>query len=93
MLAIGRALMCRPSLLLLDEPSMGLAPIMVEKVSEIICDLRREGNTILLVEQNAFMALSISDEAYVIENGQTTMKGPAPDLLKDDYIKTAYLGI
>ena len=92
MLAIGRALMSKPKLLMLDEPSMGLAPILVEQIFDIIKELHKAGTTILLVEQNAQMALSIADRAYVLETGRITMSGKASDLLKDENVKKAYLG-
>lgn len=92
MLAIGRALMSRPKLLLLDEPSMGLAPLMVNEIFSIITDINRNGTTVMLVEQNASMALSIAHRAYVLQNGSITMEGKATDLLKDDDVRKAYLG-
>lgn len=92
MLAIGRALMSKPKMLLLDEPSMGLAPIVVMDIFDIIETCNKEGTTILLVEQNAKMALSISDRAYVLETGNIVMEGKASDLLNDDKVKKAYLG-
>ncbi len=92
MLAIGRALMSHPKMLLLDEPSMGLAPIIVMEIFDIIQTCNKEGMTILLVEQNAKMALSISDRAYVLETGNIVMEGKASDLLNDDKVKKAYLG-
>ncbi len=92
MLAMGRALMSKPKLLMLDEPSMGLAPILVEQVFDIIKELNEAGTTILLVEQNAQMALSIADRAYVLETGNIAMSGTASDLLKDEGVKKAYLG-
>ena len=92
MLAMARALMSRPRLLMLDEPSMGLAPILVEQIFEIIRELNRAGTTILLVEQNAQMALSVADRAYVMETGRITMEGKARDLLHDDNVRKAYLG-
>ncbi|MCB2298851.1 ABC transporter ATP-binding protein [Clostridium tagluense] len=92
MLAIGRALMARPKLLLLDEPSMGLAPLMVKQIFSIIKDINEKGTTILLIEQNATMALKIADRAYVIQNGCIQMTGNAKELLNNDSIKTAYLG-
>ncbi len=92
MLAIGRALMSKPKMLLLDEPSMGLAPIVVMSIFDIIETCNKEGTTILLVEQNAKMALSISDRAYVLETGNIVMEGRANDLLNDDKVKKAYLG-
>jgi len=93
MLSVGRALMSRPELLLLDEPSMGLAPIIVEDIFEVLENLRKEGTTIFLVEQNAYLALSISDRAYVLENGEIVMSGDSKDLIDDDRVKEAYLGI
>jgi len=92
MLAMGRALMSKPKLLMLDEPSMGLAPILVEQIFDIIKELHEAGTTILLVEQNAQMALSIADRAYVLGTGQITMSGPAADVLADDRVRAAYLG-
>jgi branched-chain amino acid transport system ATP-binding protein len=92
MLAIARALMSRPRMILFDEPSMGLAPLIVERVFEIIRDLKAEGKTILLVEQMAFQALGIADRAYVLETGRITLSGPGHDLLQDDRVKEAYLG-
>lgn len=92
MLAIGRALMSKPKLLLLDEPSMGLAPIVVKQIFSIIDDINKAGTTVLLVEQNAAMALKLADRAYVIQNGTIGMEGKASDLLNDDGIKKAYLG-
>ena len=92
MLAMGRALMSKPKLLMLDEPSMGLAPILVEQIFDIIKELHEAGTTILLVEQNAQMALSIADRAYVLGTGQVTMSGPAAEVLADDRVRAAYLG-
>jgi branched-chain amino acid transport system ATP-binding protein len=92
MLAIGRALMAKPKLLLLDEPSMGLAPLFVEEIFRIIGELKQEGQSILLVEQNASAALDISDYAYVLENGQIRLSGPAVDIAKNPEIAAAYLG-
>ena len=92
MLAMGRALMSKPKLLMLDEPSMGLAPILVEQIFEIIKELHAAGTTILLVEQNAQMALSIADRAYVLETGTISMEGKASDLLVNDDVRKAYLG-
>lgn len=92
MLAIARALMSRPKLLLLDEPSLGLAPAIVREIFEIIKNLRNTGMTILLVEQNANLALQTADRGYVLEAGQITLSGPASDLLKDQRVKQAYLG-
>lgn len=92
MLAIGRALMCRPRLLLLDEPSMGLAPIMVQKVFEVIQSVAAEGVTILLVEQNAQLALSIAARGYVMESGAVTLSDKADALLTNPKVREAYLG-
>ena len=92
MLAIGRALMSRPSVLLLDEPSLGLAPLLVERIFEVIQTLRQQGVTILLVEQNAYQALRIADRAYVLETGQIRLQGPARELAHDAAVKAAYLG-
>ena len=92
MLAMGRALMSKPKLLMLDEPSMGLAPILVEQIFDIIKELHAAGTTILLVEQNAQMALSVADRAYVLETGTIVKEGPALELLNDDAVKNAYLG-
>ena len=92
MLAMGRALMARPQLLLLDEPSMGLAPILVDEIFSIIRRINETGTTILLVEQNAFKALGIASRAYVLETGIVTKSGPASDLMKDDTVRAAYLG-
>ena len=92
MLAMGRALMSKPKLLMLDEPSMGLAPILVEQIFEIIKELHAAGTTILLVEQNAQMALSIADRAYVLGTGKITISGPAAEVLADDRVREAYLG-
>jgi len=92
MLAMARALMCHPTLLLLDEPSMGLAPIMVEKIFEVIRDVSRQGITILLVEQNARLALQAAHRGYVMESGVITMTGNAQDMLHDPRVQAAYLG-
>ncbi len=92
MLAIGRGLMARPKLLLLDEPSMGLAPVVVEQIFDTVCAVNREGVTVLLVEQNAAMALSISQRGYVLETGKVIMKGKASDLATNDQVRQAYLG-
>ncbi len=92
MLAMGRALMARPSLLLLDEPSMGLAPILVKEIFSIIQDIQKTGTTILLVEQNARMALSVADYAYVLETGKVVIEGPASELAKSEDVQNAYLG-
>jgi len=93
LLAIGRALMAKPKLLLLDEPSMGLAPLIVEQILEAVVRLKREGVTVMLVEQNAFAALSIADRAYVLETGKVTMEGTGRALLADDRVRQAYLGL
>jgi len=92
MLAMGRALMSKPKLLMLDEPSMGLAPILVEQIFDIVQELHRAGTTILLVEQNAQMALSIADRAYVLETGNIVKSGDAKLLMNDDDVRKAYLG-
>ena len=92
MLAIGRALMSRPKLLMLDEPSMGLAPILVEQIFEIIQGLHKGGTTILLVEQNAQMALSVADRAYVMETGCISLSGTGRELAESDLVRRAYLG-
>ncbi len=92
MLAMGRAMMSKPKLIMLDEPSMGLAPILVEMIFEIIGELHAAGATILLVEQNAHMALSVADRAYVLETGKIVMQGKADDLLHNDDVRKAYLG-
>lgn len=92
MLAMGRALMSRPRLILLDEPSMGLAPMLVEKIFEIIQEINREGTTVMLVEQNAHMALSIAHRAYVLETGEVVLQGPAAELAANPEVRKAYLG-
>ncbi|MDP9096462.1 MAG: ATP-binding cassette domain-containing protein, partial [Pseudomonadota bacterium] len=92
MLAIGRALMGGPKLLLLDEPSMGLAPLFVDEIFQIIATLKREGTTILLVEQNASAALDVADYAYVLETGRIVLSGPAADIAADPAVARAYLG-
>ena len=92
MLAIGRALMSRPKLLMLDEPSMGLAPILVEQIFEIIQSLHKSGTTILLVEQNAQMALSVADRAYVMETGAISLSGTGRELAESDQVTKAYIG-
>ncbi len=92
MLAMGRSLMAKPKLLLLDEPSMGLAPILVDEIFDIIKKISAAGTTILLVEQNAYKALSIADRAYILETGTITKSGAAAELIKDSAVKAAYLG-
>lgn len=92
MLAMGRALMSHPKLLMLDEPSMGLAPILVDEIFEIIKSMHKTGTTILLVEQNAQMALSVADRAYVLETGEITLSGTGEELKKSDKVRKAYLG-
>lgn len=92
MLAMGRALMSKPDIILMDEPSMGLSPILVSEIFDIIKSISNGGTTVLLVEQNAKKALSIADRAYVLETGQITISGDAKDLLNDDKVKKAYLG-
>ena len=92
MLAIGRALMARPRLILFDEPSLGLAPTVVETVFGIIAGIQREGTTVLMVEQNAYMALQLATRAYVMETGRIVLEGPARALAQDDHVKKAYLG-
>ena len=92
MLAIGRALMSKPKLLLLDEPSMGLAPLLVKEIFKIVETIKKQGTTILLVEQNANQALQIADRAYVLETGKVIKSGNASELLQDDSVKRAYLG-
>jgi branched-chain amino acid transport system ATP-binding protein len=92
MLAIGRALMARPKLILFDEPSLGLAPTIVETTFGIIADIRRQGTTVLMVEQNAYLALRMADRGYVLETGRIALAGAAPDLLADDHVRRAYLG-
>ena len=93
MLAIGRALMARPRVLLLDEPSMGLAPMVISQIFAIIAEINKQGTTVLLVEQNAQQALGRSDRAYILETGNVTREGPARELLSDDSIRAAYLGV
>ena len=92
MLVMGRALMSNPKLLMLDEPSMGLAPILIEQIFQIVEDLHKAGTTVLLVEQNAQMALSIATRGYVLETGKITMTGSGQELLHDDNVRKAYLG-
>jgi len=92
MLAMGRALLARPKVLLLDEPSMGLSPIMVDKIFEVVADIHSRGTTVLLVEQNASRALSLANRGYVMESGEVTMTGEAKALLSDPKVRAAYLG-
>jgi len=92
MLAMGRALMARPKVLLMDEPSMGLSPIMVDKIFEVVSDIHRQGTTILLVEQNASRALQLAQRGYVMDSGEVTMTGDAQQLLADPKVRAAYLG-
>ena len=92
MLAIGRALMARPRLILFDEPSLGLAPTVVETTFGIIADIRRQGTTILMVEQNAYLALQMADRGYVMETGRIVLAGDARDLMTNDHVRRAYLG-
>ena len=92
MLAIARALMARPRLVLFDEPSLGLAPTIVETTFSIIADIRQRGTTVLMVEQNAYAALRMADRAYVMETGRIVLAGAARDLLADDHVRRAYLG-
>lgn len=93
MLAIARALMSRPKLIIMDEPSLGLSPILVKEIFSIIETINKEGITILLVEQNANMAFQVADEVYIMENGRFVMKGPAEELKDDEDVKEFYLGI
>jgi len=93
MLAIGRALMSRPKLCIFDEPSYGLAPLLVKEMFRIIQNLREQGITILLIEQNVHQSLEIADRAYVLENGHISLQGPSDELLKSDYVRKAYLGL
>ncbi|MDO4344296.1 MAG: ABC transporter ATP-binding protein [Eubacteriales bacterium] len=92
MLAVGRALMAKPKMILMDEPSMGLSPLLVKEIFSIIKEVNKKGITVLLVEQNAKMALAISDRAYVLETGRITIEGRAQELLSDERVKKAYLG-
>jgi branched-chain amino acid transport system ATP-binding protein len=92
MLSIGRALMARPRLLLMDEPSLGLAPLFVNRIFEVIARLKAEGTTILLVEQNARKALAVADRAYVLETGRVVLEGPAAELAANPAVERAYLG-
>ncbi|MFZ1983604.1 MAG: ABC transporter ATP-binding protein [Desulfatitalea sp.] len=93
MLAIGRGLMCNPRIIMFDEPSLGLAPILVREIFNIIRRIREEGTTVLIVEQNVKQTLTIADRAYVLENGRITKTGTGAELLNDDNVKTAYLGV
>ena len=93
MLAIGRAMMSKPELLLLDEPSLGLAPKLVEKIFETILEINKRGVTIFLVEQNVMQSLEIADQAYVLENGRITLAGSATELIEDPNLKKVYLGL
>ena len=93
MLATARGLMSKPTLMLLDEPSMGLSPILVEEIFRIIVEINKQGTSILLVEQNAQMALSIAHRAYVLETGRIVLSGPAKEIADNPQVKTAYLGI
>ena len=92
MLAMGRALMSKPRIVVMDEPSMGLSPILVSEIFNIIESIRKQGTTVLLVEQNAKKALAISDRAYVLETGKIVLSGKASDLINDESVKKAYLG-
>ena len=93
MLVMGRALMAHPQLLLLDEPSLGLAPLVVDLIFEIVREIKNRGITVLLVEQNVQQSLEIADQGYVLENGRIVSRGPGRELLADGHIKEAYLGI
>lgn len=93
MLALGRALMSRPKLMLLDEPSLGLAPMLVQKLFEMLKKIHEDGTTILLVEQNAAMALDFADRAYVMESGQITLNGTGAELKDNEQVQRAYLGV
>ncbi len=92
MLAMGRGLMSDPKIYLLDEPSLGLAPKLVDRIFEVIVEINKQGKTVLLVEQNAYLALNIAHRAYVMETGRIAIEGKAPDLLDNEYVKRAYLG-
>jgi branched-chain amino acid transport system ATP-binding protein len=92
MCAIGRALMARPKLLLLDEPSMGLAPIFVERIFETVIEVNKQGTPVLLVEQNALMALDVAHRGYVMETGRIALSGPAAELKTNDQVRATYLG-
>jgi len=93
MLAIGRALMTQPSLLMLDEPSLGLAPLIVKDIFRVVEEISRDGTTVLIVEQNAMQALRLADRGYVLENGRVLMSGPSEEFFADELIRTAYLGL
>ncbi len=93
MLAIGRALMANPTLLILDEPSLGLAPMLVQQIRDTIVDINKQGTSVLLIEQNASMALSIADYGYIMETGKVVMDGPSQKLLGDEDVKEFYLGL
>lgn len=93
MLAIGRGLMANPKLLMLDEPSLGLAPLLVKQIFQIIVQIKKQGVTILLVEQNVTQSLSMSNKGYILENGTITMEGTGEELLTNEYLKKAYLGM
>ena len=93
MLAIGRALMTQPSLLMLDEPSLGLAPLIVKDIFRVVEEISRDGTTVLIVEQNAMQALRLADRGYVLENGRVLMSGPSEDFFANELIRTAYLGL
>ena len=93
MLAIGRGLMFSPKLLILDEPSLGLAPLVVAEIFELILDIRRKGTTVLLIEQNAKMALQVADRGYVLENGSITLQGSGLELMNNEKVIQAYLGM
>ena len=92
MLAVGRALMSRPKLMMMDEPSLGLAPLIVRNIFDIIQEIKKQGVTILLIEQNANMALKVADMGYVLETGRITLSGTGPELLANEGVKAAYLG-
>ncbi len=92
MLAIGRALMSHPRILMFDEPSLGLAPILVDQIAEIIKEIHAAGTTVLLVEQNAFLALTLSESCYVLDTGEVSLAGPSAELLENEHVKYAYLG-
>ncbi len=92
MLAVGRALMSRPEVMMMDEPSLGLAPIIVRQIFDIIREINKAGVTILLIEQNANMALNVADDAYVLETGEIVLHGPGKKLLENEQVREAYLG-